>query len=522
MAAASSLSTMLVLGLAACGGEPPVDQGAEDEPTVATAFQSAARRDGRPDAVEARRLIDLGRADLARPLVEALEGELGLEGPLLLARLQRLEGDEEGWVPFIARARQMDPSDPRPYATAAELYASTGKRAAAAEEIERGRAACGGLSPELQRARALLELVTPGVGRAQVGLELLDAAVREDPELPFTRRGFGQAYLLVAADAMGRDAVDEALELMERSLEYDPADRDARRTYGDMLIAGPKDFDRGLELLEEVLAEGENIGAELGRKYWSGGIFARLQGDLDVAEARFLRAQELGNLDVQQGTARTFMLERARAVLEGTLEWGNDRLDREVGAALTEALTLAGPPEEGARLMAAEFYSEAAFDALETGDRDRAGALARAATAAEPGSMETARIVGRLHFEAAMEAMSSKDYAAAAAEAEKAALATGSDPLHWGLYGELQHHRGKYREAADALVRAKEYSVGTDVEFGLRQVTLLAEALVACGEMEQAMAELDGALQLARAKDLAGVSEKELAHAENLLRLLRK
>ena len=75
----------------------------------------------RPEA-EARRLLDMGRAALARPLVESLVDQLPVEG-----RLLRAAAVSRGRAPRLAdveAVRAADPADPRSYATAAELYAA--------------------------------------------------------------------------------------------------------------------------------------------------------------------------------------------------------------------------------------------------------------------------------------------------------------------------------------------------------------------------------------------------------------
>ena len=79
------LLAAVALTAAACGGEG--EPSSEGPAGSAAAASSRSRRDMRPEAVEARRLLDMGRAALARPLVESLVAQLPVEGPLLRARL---------------------------------------------------------------------------------------------------------------------------------------------------------------------------------------------------------------------------------------------------------------------------------------------------------------------------------------------------------------------------------------------------------------------------------------------------
>lgn len=116
------LLTAIALAAAACGGEG--ESSRDGNAGSASVASSRSRRDMRPEAVEARRLLDTGRAALARPLVESLVDQLPVEGPLLRARLAVLEGESAAWLADVEAVRAADPADPRPYATAAELYAA--------------------------------------------------------------------------------------------------------------------------------------------------------------------------------------------------------------------------------------------------------------------------------------------------------------------------------------------------------------------------------------------------------------
>ena len=202
----------LVALLAACGGADPADGGAPHDAAVAS---SAVRRLMEPKVVNVRDLIDKGRPDLARTVLDSfgpeLALELGVEEPLLRARISYLEGDSAKWLALVEEARAIDPKDPRPYATAVEIYAAMGRLDAARAELQRGAAAVGSVvTPELQRAQGIVAIVTPG--GAKVGLSLLEAAHRADGDLPFIGRPMGQAYYLMAQVAFAADQPQLALE----------------------------------------------------------------------------------------------------------------------------------------------------------------------------------------------------------------------------------------------------------------------------------------------------------------------
>ena len=152
-----ALAALAALGLGACGGD-----GRSSSPPPAR----ASERDGSPLAVALRAAIEDGDPDRAEELLAAAGPALGVERPCLAARIAFLRGDEGAWLRAIEEARALAPADPRPYATASELWSAAGRLDAARRELERGLAAVGELAPELERAKAVLALVTPGGARA--------------------------------------------------------------------------------------------------------------------------------------------------------------------------------------------------------------------------------------------------------------------------------------------------------------------------------------------------------------------
>lgn len=520
----TSLPCSLALGLAlAACGEPDFERDARSAsaPEV-TAPESQVRRDMRPEAVEARRLLDAGEARLARPLVERLVDVLGVEGPLLRARLTFLEGDETAWLTDVEKARNLDPRDPRPYATAAEIWAALDRRLASKEEIERGKAAAGRMTPELDRALALLHLVTPG--QAKVGLEILEAARRADGELPFVGRAFGQAHYLAAQRALANDEPELALERLATSLEWDPEDFDARFAEAELRIKVAKDFDGGLESMERLLEDGMPVHEEVGKFSWSAGLIEQVQQRPEKALQRYLRARELGYPGVDQGTSHQFLQARAdtrvreaiRLVREGDRE-GADEGAREILAAAFELL----PTEAAARRRFADAFAAEADGALDAGDRDVAARLIRTATWLDAAAPSVAVVSGSLYFAKALEAVEAQDADTAMAFAVRATEVVPTDSLMWVFRGELEYATGAYGDAAASLDRGLLLAEASGEPVEIDTILLMAECYVVTGDDEAAIGTLkQGIAAVRNGSDAGGADSETLEEARTLLRAL--
>lgn len=498
------------LAMAGCGwGESEAATRDDVERTPS----SAKRRDDRPEAVRLRRLLDEGRAELAAPLVETLADDLGVEGPLLRARLAALRGDHGDWLAEVEAARAVDPRDPRPYATAVELYAAKGRIQSANAELARGLEVVGSTTPELQRARGVLAIVQPGGGR--IGLELLEAALRDDPDLPFVGRPMGQAYLLAAKRATADQRLELALERIERSLEFDPLDPDAKRTYAEILIAAQRDFDTGLAILEQLLADGEPLRDLLAQKTWSAGVHAQLAGDEDLALDRYLRARELGAVEVESGIAAAFLERRSDAIFETARTAASDGMEDLVRERLDAAVELSGGGDS-ARYGFAESFVEAAAGALAGGDLDGAARFARGAELADESVLGLPEVRGALDFQRAIRAMERGEPAIALGYAEEAARAVPGDALVQQLLGELYYAREDYADAVPALDRALRNAELDGEPLGLDVVLLLAQCQHLSGSVDEAIATLEHSLRSSH----PGEPERR-DEAERYLRVLR-
>ncbi len=500
---AACVAPALVLVLCAVpgcggGGDDPSGGGGASDPAVAS---SSLRRDDRPDAVRARTLIDDGRTDLAAPLVETLAPILGMEGPLLRARIAVLEGDRAGWLAMVEEARSIDPKDPRSYATGAELYAAIGRVNAATTELQRGIEAVGSLTPEMQRAKGIIAIVTPGAG--DIGLDLLEAALRADPDLPFMGRALGQAYLLAAKRAIAEDLGEMALGRLETSLEFDPEDPEARRLYGETLFRVTHEYSRGLAILENLLAEGEPITDVVGRLSWSAGFAAQANGHDEAARKHYLRARELGSIEVQRGTARTFLRALADAEFERAVEAVRDGDEDAVRLHIAEAVELAG--DNGlARYAYAEDFAQRAYKALVARELDVASRFLAAAVETDPAASSIKEVSGALYFERALRAVEEGDADLAVSLAEEATKANPDDSVTLHFLGELHHARGEYAKAAPVLDRALRNAKLDGEPLSIDVQLMLAECQHLSGNVEDAVATLEQCLLSTRPQDANG------------------
>jgi len=315
----------LLLSLAlvsACGDEAaaeapePVTSAARDErerPRLA----AGQPRSMDADVVRLREAIDSGRLGEAQELLAAVRGSLGVEGTLLTARVRALEGRHIDAGRLIEEARGVAPSDPRVYATAAELHGAAGRFETAWSEVRRGEEECGDDAPELFRARGVLWICREG--GATTGVELLEDARFGDPTLPFLGRPLGQAYLLLAKSALADGLATRALDYVGRSLEHDPADVDARRLMVDVR-AGLTDFEGAIELLERLLIDGEPVQSELALMHKRSGLAHLIERDRDLALFAFLEARKLGLTDDELGTGAQVMASEASAFIERGIE----------------------------------------------------------------------------------------------------------------------------------------------------------------------------------------------------------
>ncbi len=312
----SRAALVLWVFLAGCGaGDPPSSDphpGADAvsaADAVADSLQArSVLRSNDPRVVALREALDGSRLDLARGLVEQAAPLLSTEAPLLRARLAALDGRDFEALSLIEEARRLDPTDPRVYATAAELHAAGGRLAEADREIRRGVEACGPPGPELARARGVHLISTQGNARA--GLELLLSAQKQDPDLPFLGRALGQAHMLVSKNHLALGEFELALTSVDLSLASDPDDLDTRRLRADILMSLSQ-WGQAIGVYEDLLREGLPLEAELSLYCKNAGFYALITQRRKTALHYFRRARELGLPPENFGHGRDLLLEEA-------------------------------------------------------------------------------------------------------------------------------------------------------------------------------------------------------------------
>lgn len=507
----------LAMLLPACGGGSDAEGSSGGSGEVVAS--SAVRRLMDPKVVNVRELIDQGRPDLARTVIESfgsdLVAQLGVEEPLLRARISFLEGNEAEWLALVEEARAMDPKDPRPYATAVEIYAAMGRMEAARAELQRGAAAVGSVvTPELQRARGIVAIVTPGGAKA--GLSFLEAAYRADDQLPFIARPLGQAYYLMAQAAFAEDRPELALERMEDSLRFDPEDPDVRKFYGKLLIGVREDFVAGLDVLEELLREGEPISVELGRHHWQAGLLAQVQGKPEIARKHYIRAKELGSREVESGTARTFMRDQSSSALKKAVAAAKLGDDDGVRAAVAEFTALRTDPQDIARTEVALTMIGEADAALGDGRIDEATGLIAAALFADRGARGIAEVQCALFQSKAIAALEAGETDQALAYATESTVVRPDSITGWHMLGELQYALGEYDAAAGSLLKATSYARVSGDPLDLSVAQMLAECQHLSQDSTGAVATLEQAL-----RDAGPADADRRDEIERYLRVLR-
>lgn len=280
-----------LLVLTACGSQSGEPQGDPEAGVIEPVAAELPSRSDDPRVVQARKALDLGRADLARALVPLAVAVAGDEGSLLEARLAALTGDHLAALAHLERARREAPGDPRVYATAAEIHAAKGNLAEADTEIKRGVEAGGATAPELARARGVQLICSPG--QARHGLTLLLRARELDADLPYLDRPLGQAHMLVAKEKIRAGNLAAALTSVRQSLAHDPEDLDTRRLEVEVLM-GLGEWAEGIASMEALLLEGLPLEAELAGYYKNAAFWAVTHGQRELGVEHYLRALQLG------------------------------------------------------------------------------------------------------------------------------------------------------------------------------------------------------------------------------------
>ncbi len=417
-----ALALALALGLGGCGDDAGIGG------TAPAARARTIERDLSPVAVALRAAIEAGDPDRAEELLAAAGPALGVERPCFAARIAFLRGDDEAWLRAIEEARALAPTDPRPYATAAELWSAAGRLDAARRELERGLVAVGELTPELERAKAVLALVTPGGARA--GLDALERAIQRDPELPFVARARGQAHLLRAKGAFADQDPARALTELEQSLRYDPRDVEARELHAQALYANDRFLD-AIAGYEALLAEGRDLRGELALWHKNAGLIAQLNGERAAARGHYLRARALGLTDVELASGVHFLRDEARLLLERGAEEALQRAEPGLAARRAEAATLTDDVETLGEECAERLVARA-LSAAGEGRNDTALGLVEQALLLAPDDRLARVLRARLYAASGSHLEAADEYRWLLADARAAGIEL-PEPLHLDL-----------------------------------------------------------------------------------------
>ena len=317
-----SRPTLSLLALAACAALAACSR---DSGAAAPTFEGprAHARSSDPRAAEARAALEAGRPAAARALVEGLGPALGAEAGCLEARTALAEGEPVAALAALEAARTEYPGDPRPYATAAEVYTALGRLSAAQEEIDRGIELFG-RGPELVRALGVLALASPG--QAKLGLALIEEARRGDPELPFCNLPLVRGNALMARSALGANAVAEAERYASAALEIDPNDADAREALAEVRLAQRR-FGEARALYEELFAEGLPVREALVQATRSTATQAMVDKDRALQVECLLRLRALGLSMDELGFGASILRQEADTLIERAVQ-AYDRADR--------------------------------------------------------------------------------------------------------------------------------------------------------------------------------------------------
>ena len=279
--AAGSVAAIAALVTAGCSPDPG---GADSRP----AGQSAGTTDSR--LAELHAALDAGLLDAAATLLDQIGDSIGVEAPLLRARIVLLQGDAVASLRFIESAKQLASGDARVLATEIEIHVAL-DRLVGARELLRAAYKAAGRTPELERARGVLLIRTPGGGRE--GLTALETARELDPNLPFLGFPLAQAHHLVGREALGADAPDQALVHALLAREHDSLNLDYRELEAEAR-AGMGDFEGSLALYRELQADGRVLGETLAVMHKTWGTQLLLEQRREEALAQYCAARDLG------------------------------------------------------------------------------------------------------------------------------------------------------------------------------------------------------------------------------------
>lgn len=389
------LAACLGLFPGACGSGSEAAPPSADSESMHASNASAVRwQDER--VVSLRAALADGWAEVAQELLDELgdDPRLGLEAPLLRARLAALQGDPIAASRYVENARAMDDRDARVWATAAELAVMEGSFETALAQLEEGKTRCGA-TPELLRAEANFWIFRPGLHHGKRGLDLLLRAQELDPDLPFLRWPLSEAHRLYAQSLSGT-RTKEAIVEAEKAVALSAENQEARELLGDLYMADHR-WGAGIEVFEGLLREGRPLEAKVALFSKQAGVVALQQGHKDLALEYFTRARELGLSEEELGTGAAVLRRAAQAAVEAAQEL--QATDPGAMQAALEQAERHWPDTPSLRAMRCDLNTDAGMQALRTGDWEEARDAFEAALAWDEHALVARLMLGRACLE---------------------------------------------------------------------------------------------------------------------------
>lgn len=192
--------------------------------------------------------------------VRALREDADTVAPLLvMARAYHQKGETEEAVESLTQAIRLDPDDGSLYMLLHRVCIEGGRPALAIDALERlFTSSSANWNARVALGWAYESADSTDSERAARGLEFLEEAVAEpgdasDHALAFARHQLAKSYLL-------RDRFEDAAQVLESSLEFDPGDRFALFTLGEFRLQQDR-AEEAEHLFERLMRETDDAAA---------------------------------------------------------------------------------------------------------------------------------------------------------------------------------------------------------------------------------------------------------------------
>lgn len=415
-----------------------------------------------------REAIEDGWVDVADELwteVQTLP-DLGIERPLLQARLAFLHGDPLAASQAIEEARVVDPHDPRVWATAAELAAMGQRFETALAELREGKERFGE-TPEILRAEGICAIFQPGLRQGKRGVELLESAIALDPDLPFIRPSLSEAHRLYAQE-LSATQTESAIAEAEKAVAYSQDNLEARELLGDLYMVANR-WGEGIELFEGLLADGRPIEAKVAVFSKQAGVVALTQEKRELAVRYFLRARELGLSNEELGTG-VMVLQREATQAAARASEAMVREDWETARTELDAADRLWPDAEETHGLRSDLCVREGLVSYQNEQVEEARERFEQALKFDPDSLMARNLLGKAEMELGHYAEASNAWHQVVDEARRLHV-TLPDPVHLALASALAL-QDKLGEARGVLQNYLDLEPGGEFVEATRQMLL--------------------------------------------------